>query len=116
MPEPSPMMKPSRSRSNGRQARSGSSLRVERARMEPNPPTLIGVTAASAPPVIITSASPRLMISYESPMACALAEQAVHDDWLGPRAPKRIETWPDARLMIADGMKKGEILRGPPPR
>ena len=44
----------------------------------------------------------------------AHAEHAVHDAWLGPRVPKRIETWPDARLMIADGMKKGEILRGPP--
>ena len=29
-------------------------------------------------------------------------------------APKRIDTWPAARLMIADGMKNGEILRGPP--
>ena len=33
---------------------------------------------------------------------------------LGPLAPNRIDTWPAARLMIADGMKKGEILRGPP--
>ena len=80
MPAPSPMMKPSRSRSNGRQAFSGASLRVESARIDPKPPTLIGVTAASAPPQIIASASPRLMISYESPMACADAEQAVHED------------------------------------
>ena len=38
------------------------------------------------------------------------------DAALGPRAPNRIETWPAARLMIADGMKNGEILRGPPSR
>jgi len=35
----------------------GSSLRVERARMAANPPTPMGVMAASAPPAIITSAS-----------------------------------------------------------
>src|SRR5437016_7909155 len=49
-------------------------------------------------------------------MACADAEQAVHVEELGPFAPKRIDTWPAARLMMADGMKKGEILRGPPSR
>src|SRR5437868_6369310 len=46
-PAPSPMMKPSRSRSNGRLARDGSSLRVDRARSWPKPPRLIGVIAAS---------------------------------------------------------------------
>ena len=66
------------------------------------------------PPAIITSASPRWMISKESPIACARAEQAVHVAEFGPLAPKRIETWPAARLMMADGMKNGEILRGPP--
>src|SRR5437867_10709472 len=49
-------------------------------------------------------------------MACADAEHAVHVEELGPFAPKRIDTWPAARLMMADGMKKGEILRGPPSR
>src|SRR5436190_12373510 len=47
-------------------------------------------------------------------MACADAEQAVQVAEFGPRAPKRIDTWQAARLMIADGMKNGEILRGPP--
>src|SRR5262249_10182981 len=47
-------------------------------------------------------------------MACADAEQAVQVAELGPFAPNRIETWPAARLMMADGMKNGEILRGPP--
>jgi hypothetical protein len=31
-------------------------------------------------------------------------------------APKRIDTCPAARLMIAEGMKNGEIFRGPPSR
>src|SRR5688572_18563484 len=56
------------------------------------------------------------MISNESPTACADAVHAVQVARLGPFAPNRIETWPDARLMMADGMKKGEILRGPPSR
>jgi len=62
-PDPSPITKPSRSLSNGRLARSGASLRVERARMAAKPPTPIGVIAASEPPAIIASASPRRMIS-----------------------------------------------------
>src|SRR5260221_10467077 len=47
-------------------------------------------------------------------MACADAEQAVHVAEFGPLAPKRIDTWPAARLMMAEGMKNGEIFRGPP--
>ncbi len=92
MPAPSPMTNPSRSLSNGRLARAGSSLRVESARIAANPPTPIGVIAASDPPAIITSASPRLMISYASPIACADAVQAVHVARFGPRAPNRIDT------------------------
>ena len=38
---------------------------------------------------------------------------AVHVARFGPLAPNRIETCPAARLMIAEGMKNGEILRGP---
>jgi hypothetical protein len=57
------MMKPSRSTSNGRLARDGSSFRVESARSCANPPRLIGVIAASEPPAIIAFASLRLMIS-----------------------------------------------------
>ena len=113
-PAPSPMMKPSRSLSNGRLARCGSSLRVDSARIAAKPPTPIGVMAASDPPAIITSASLRLMISKASPMACAEAEHAVHVAEFGPLAPKRMDTWPAARLMIAAGMKNGEIRRGPP--
>ena len=100
--------------SNGRLARWGSSLRVESARIAAKPPTPIGVIAASDPPAIITSASFRLMISKASPMACAEAEHAVQVAELGPLAPNRMETWPAARLMMAAGMKNGEMRRGPP--
>ena len=87
MPAPSPTTNPSRSASKGRLARSGSSLRVESARMAANPPMPIGVTAASEPPAIITSASQRWMILNASPTACAEAEQAVAVAEFGPFAP-----------------------------
>src|SRR5882724_7094317 len=107
-------MKPSRSASNGRLAVAGSSLRVDSAFMEAKPPTPIGVMVASVPPQIIISAAPRSIILNESPMACAEAEQAVAVAELGPRAPYRIETWPEARFTIAEGIKNGEIFPGPP--
>jgi hypothetical protein len=44
--------------SQGRLALAGSSLRVDSARAEAKPPTASSVTTASAPPAIITSASP----------------------------------------------------------
>ena len=87
MPAPSPMTKPSRSLSQGRLARAGSSLRVESARMAANPPTPMGVMAASAPPAIMTSASPRWMMRKESPMEWALVVQAVAVASFGPLAP-----------------------------
>src|SRR6185503_6908441 len=49
-----------------------------------------------------------------SPIACAEAVHAVQVARLGPRALKRIDTWPAARLMMEAGMKKGEMRRGPP--
>src|SRR3954454_1415098 len=106
-PAPSPMMKPSRSLSNGRHALSGASLRVESARMAAKPPSPMWVMAASEPPAIIASAAPRRISSAASPMACADAEQAVAVAEFGPLAPNRIDTWPAARLMIAEGMKNG---------
>src|SRR4051812_37654829 len=104
-PAPSPMMKPSRSLSNGRLAWEGSALRVDSARNWPKPLRLIGVIAASDPPAIIADASPRRMISNDSPMACAEAEQAVQVARFGPLAPDRVETRPQAGVMIAGGKK-----------
>jgi len=50
------MTKPSRPASNGRDARSGSSLRVESAFIAQKPPTASGTIVASVPPAIIASA------------------------------------------------------------
>ena len=60
--------------------------------MAANPPMPMGVMAASAPPQIMASASPRWMMRNESPMACALVVQAVAAAELGPLAPVRMET------------------------
>src|SRR5690242_14524925 len=106
MPAPSPTTKPSRCASKGRLATAGFSLRVERAFIAAKPPMPMGVTVASAPPQVIISAAPLSIILKESPMAWAEAEQAVAVAELGPRAPYRIETCPEARFTIADGMKK----------
>src|SRR5262249_14754436 len=90
------------------------SLRVESARMAQNPPIPNGVMHPSAPPQIMTSAFPLLMISYESPIACAPVVQAVQVAEFGPFAPGRIDTHPEARFTIEAGIKKGDTLRGPP--
>ena len=55
--------------------------------MAANPPTPMGVIAASAPPAIITSASLCWMMRNESPMECALVVQAVAVASFGPLAP-----------------------------
>ena len=67
-------MKPSRDALKGREACSGSSLRVERACMALNPPTPVGQIAASAPPVTIALALPRRM--RLNALARALVEEA----------------------------------------
>jgi hypothetical protein len=65
-------------------------------------------TAASAPPATITSASPSAISRAASPSACTPVAQAVTTEWFGPLKPYLIETWPEARLISAEGMKKGE--------
>ena len=76
MPPPSPITKPSRVASNGRDAVSGDSLRSESAFMFAKPPIAIGVTVASEPPVITMSASPYWIVRNASPIACALVAHA----------------------------------------
>ena len=114
MPAPSPRTKPSRSRSQGRDAVAGSSLRVESARIAAKPPTASGVTTASEPPAIITSASPRRMMFAASPIACADVAQAVATAEFGPLAPVRIEIEARADMLtMRPGMKNGLMRRGP---
>ena len=51
-------------------------MRVDIAFMEQNPAKEIGVTGASAPPAIMSSASEFWMIRNASPTACAPEEHA----------------------------------------
>ena len=113
-PAPSPMTKPSRPASNGRDALVGLSLYLDViAFMLPKPATPTCVTAASVPPQIMTSAAPRRIISSESPSACAPVAHAVTTVEFGPFAPVIMEIWPDAISAIIIGMRNGEILDGP---
>ena len=74
----------------------------------------IGVIAASVPPQIMASASPRLNDPEANRRSqCAPVVQAVAVAEFGPLAPVRIETYPEARLMIVAGMKNGEMRPGP---
>ena len=63
------MTKPSRSRSNGRLARCGSSLRVDIALMTVNAPKTSGESGASTPPASAARTSPRAMARNASPIA-----------------------------------------------
>ena len=70
------MMKPSRSRSNGRLAVLGSPGRVVTARMAQKAAKASFVIVDSLAPAIIAVASPRRMVSNASPMAWAPEAQA----------------------------------------
>ncbi len=114
MPAPSPITKPSRSLSKGREAWVGSSLNLEViAFMLPKPATPVGVMAASEPPAIMASAWPRRNISKLSPSACAPVAQAVTTVEFGPFAPVKIEIWPAAMSAIIIGISSGETRLGP---
>src|ERR1700710_2686079 len=90
IPAPSPITKPSRVASNGREAVSGESLRSESAVMLAKPPIAIGVTGASAPPLIMMSASPYWIERKGSPVAGALVGQAGAGAWVGARGARRV--------------------------
>ena len=63
MPAPSPSTKPSLALSNGRDARSGSSFRVDMARITAKAAMFSGMIAASVPPASTTSARPERIMS-----------------------------------------------------
>ena len=91
----------------------GSSLRVDSARAAAKPPTPSGETVDSAPPAIITSASPYSIRRPASPMQCRPVVQAVTIARFGPLKPYLIDRWPEIMLMIEAGTKNGEMRRGP---
>ena len=94
MPAPSPSTKPSRLRSNGREALVGWSLFVLRAVKRLKPVTPKGWIMVCVPPESIRSASPRRMISTASPTAWLLAAHAVRQLTFGPWALNRLARWP----------------------
>jgi len=80
----SPMTKPSRSRSNGREARSVRRSALLSAFIEENPARPIGMIEASAPPARKMSASPNLMMRHDSPIALFEGAHAVTMQKFGP--------------------------------
>jgi len=113
MPAPSLMTKPSRSRSNGRDARSGSSLRLLSAFIAENPARPSSTIAASEPPATKISASPNLIMRHDSPMELLDVAQAVTMHMFGPRNPNSIEITPLAMLLMSIGIVKAETRCGP---
>ena len=73
----------------------------------------IGVSAASLPPVSITSASPYWMARSALPIELEALAQAVAAAMLTPLAPNIVETCPLAVFSKSFGMKKGETLSIP---
>ena len=87
---------------------------VDSAREAQKPAMPSSQTVASAPPATITSASPSTISRAASPIACTPVAQAVTTEWFGPLKPYLIETWPEARLISAEGMKNGDSRRALP--
>ena len=112
-PAPSASTKPSRSRSQGRLAAVGSSLRVESARAAAKPPMPSGVEPFSAPPATITSAVPSWICWAAKPMLWVPVVQAVTVAKLGPLKPYMMARLPAIMLMMVLGTKNGDSLRGP---
>ena len=81
--------------------------------IELKPARPISVTDASAPPAIIISASPRLIIHIDSPIECVPVEHAVTMPRFGPPAPQRIEILPLAMSLIIIGIRSGETREQP---
>ena len=78
-----------------------------------NPASPIGVSAASLPPAIITSASPYCTARRDSPIEWAALAQAVATAKFGPLMPKMADTWPLAEFTISLGIVNGETLSIP---
>ncbi len=112
-PAPSPSTKPSRPLSHGREARSGSSLRVDIARIEEKPAIGSGWITASVPPATTTSARPARIMSRPSAIASAPVAQALATECTPARAPNSRPTQAAGPFGISIGMVCGETRRGP---
>ena len=115
MPAPSPSTNPSRSTSNGRDARSGSSLRCDSVRACTNPATVMPVMQASAPPAMTTSASPARSSRTAQASASAPDAHADTGECTPPGALNSRPTQAAGPLGISIGTVSGETLRSPGP-
>ena len=79
----------------------------------PKPASAHGVTAASAPPASITSASPYSIRRAASPIPWVAVAQALTMARFGPLKPYITERSPEIMLMMLMGTKNGETRRGP---
>ena len=110
---PSPITKPSRSTSQGRDARSGSSLRRLIACIWAKQAMGIGWMQASVPPTTTTSARPSRIMSRPSEIASLLDAQAETGACTPARAPSRSPTLAADALAISIGTASGLTRRAP---
>src|SRR3954454_12411480 len=110
---PSPSTKPSRALSKGREARSGSSLRVLIARMAAKPAIGSGWMHASVPPTATMSARSNRSRSNPQRTASAPDAQALTGACTPPLAPTARPTAAAGPLGMSIGMVKGETRLGP---
>ena len=107
-----PRPRPRRSRRGpcrrGGWRRAGSSLRVDSAFIAANPPMPSGVMAASAPPAIIASVSPRGWTSTPRRWRARWSSTRTPATSSGPWRRTRMVISPGAMLMIIWRMKNGE--------
>ena len=108
-PAPSDNTNPSLSLCHGLLAVSGSEF-IESALAAVNPAIDKGVEAISAPPAIITSASPYAIDLAAVPIQWLPVEHAVTTEVFGPIKPCFIEIKPEIILTIDPGTKKGETF------
>ena len=99
--------------SHGREARSGSSLRVLMVRAWEKPAMVIGTMAASAPPATTTSASPERIIRSAQPIASAPEAQAETGACTPALALNTKPTCAAGPLGISIGTVSGDTLRRP---
>ncbi len=110
MADPSPMIRPSRSLSNGWGT---PEARCVIAPTRSNAPTPTSMIVASLAPVMAASAIPLRMSIQAAPMPSAPEAQAEATEKFGPLAPVSIATSPLAPLDMSIGMAKGLMRRGP---
>src|SRR3954462_4738372 len=107
-PAPSPMMKPSRRASNGRQT-----PLVDVASRAANAARASGVSAASEPPATTASASPVCTIRTAVAIALAPAAQADTTPKTGPRSSCAMAMAAEPALPIISGTASGDTFSGP---